>query len=306
MSIPISSLLFYAFSFFVLCARPFQPNTLFRFIANKVLKNSEHFINHLFTTNFLAPMRLTSALLPYFRARHTGVLAYVSCSSACWGPLPFTSAYSASKAALSSYVESLHRELMAIPFPSPKAGIKAVVFEVGGMPTASGGVKVPSGSFVIREIDKAIADEIPDSQSSGSQERSLLEGKGFPNIPEYTQGFMNTVVTLSPHDNPRKYTPSDPKEVARAMVDIVKGEGVAKGKKWVVRVPLGADAFEGVQRRCMETMGLLGMWKECEDLGAKPEAVTAWGAEAAGSRQKWVPGNEMRKMTSVWETERPF
>jgi short-subunit dehydrogenase len=62
--------------------------------------------------NFNGALRITDAVLKYFRARKAGRLMFVS-SVAAYRGLPKSLAYGASKAALTNFVESLKLELMA-------------------------------------------------------------------------------------------------------------------------------------------------------------------------------------------------
>lgn len=63
----------------------------------------------LFETNVLGAIALTKAILPQFRARGSGVIVNVS-SSVTLKPLPALSVYTASKAALNAFTESLALE----------------------------------------------------------------------------------------------------------------------------------------------------------------------------------------------------
>jgi NAD(P)-dependent dehydrogenase (short-subunit alcohol dehydrogenase family) len=69
-------------------------------------------IREIFETNTFGPMAVTQALLPQFRQRGEGVIVNVS-SSVTFKALPLLSAYSASKAALNAFSESLALELQA-------------------------------------------------------------------------------------------------------------------------------------------------------------------------------------------------
>jgi short-subunit dehydrogenase len=63
----------------------------------------------LFETNVLGAIAVTKAILPQFRARRSGVIVNVS-SSVTLKPLPALSVYTASKAALNAFTESLALE----------------------------------------------------------------------------------------------------------------------------------------------------------------------------------------------------
>lgn len=63
-----------------------------------------------FETNLFGAVALTREVLPGMRARGSGVIVNVS-SSVTYGPLPLLSIYSASKAALNAFTESMAIEL---------------------------------------------------------------------------------------------------------------------------------------------------------------------------------------------------
>lgn len=67
-------------------------------------------IREVFETNTFGTMAMTKAMLPQFRHRKAGVIVNVS-SSVTLKALPFLSVYSASKAAVTAFTESLALEL---------------------------------------------------------------------------------------------------------------------------------------------------------------------------------------------------
>ncbi|MGI6244556.1 MAG: SDR family oxidoreductase [Pseudochelatococcus sp.] len=85
----------------------------------------------LFETNTLGTMRMISAVLPQFRDRNAGLVINVT-SSVTMKPLPLLSAYTASKAAVNAFTESLALELA--PF-----GIEVRIVLPGSAPETSFG-----------------------------------------------------------------------------------------------------------------------------------------------------------------------
>ncbi|MCJ1432022.1 hypothetical protein MMC27_001378 [Xylographa pallens] len=56
--------------------------------------------------------------------------------------------------------------------------------------------------------------------------------------------------------------PGDPRKGVERIIDVVKGEGMAKGKKMPERLPLGRDALEGIREKCEETLRLCDQWED--------------------------------------------
>jgi NAD(P)-dependent dehydrogenase (short-subunit alcohol dehydrogenase family) len=101
-----------------------------------------------FETNTLGTMAVTQAVLPQFRQRKAGVIVNVT-SSVTLKPLPLLSVYTASKAAINAFTESLALELqqfnvrvsLVIPGRAPETrfGENAQPRIQGGIPEAYAG-----------------------------------------------------------------------------------------------------------------------------------------------------------------------
>ena len=46
------------------------------------------------------------------------------------------------------------------------------------------------------------------------------------------------------------------------MIDVIKGEGVAKGKEMPPRLPLGTDALEVIRSKCLATLKVCDEWEQ--------------------------------------------
>jgi hypothetical protein len=57
------------------------------------------------------------------------------------------------------------------------------------------------------------------------------------------------------------YQPGDPEKGVKVMIDILTGEGEAKGKEWVNRVPIGSDSVRVFKDRCEGMLGVIGKWE---------------------------------------------
>lgn len=54
----------------------------------------------------------------------------------------------------------------------------------------------------------------------------------------------------------------DPNKAMEVVVDVVRGEGVAKGKTWPGLLVLGEDAEGDVRAKCTQTLQVLDEWKD--------------------------------------------
>ena len=52
----------------------------------------------------------------------------------------------------------------------------------------------------------------------------------------------------------------DPDKAAEAIVDVVRGEGVAKGRPWPEYLFLGEEAEEAVREKCSKALKILDEW----------------------------------------------
>ncbi|MES2742882.1 MAG: SDR family oxidoreductase [Pseudomonadota bacterium] len=105
-------------------------------------------VRAIFATNTLGTMAMTQALLPQLRQRKDGVIVNVT-SIVTAQPLPLLAIYTASKAAVNAYTESLALELaqfnvrvrLVLPGRSPQTrfGANAQALMEGGVPEAYAG-----------------------------------------------------------------------------------------------------------------------------------------------------------------------
>ncbi|CAL8574729.1 hypothetical protein XPA_000682 [Xanthoria parietina] len=81
--------------------------------------------------------------------------------------------------------------------------------------------------------------------------------------------------------------PGDPKKGVELMIDVVKGEGLAKGKEMPPRLPMGSDALEVVRKKCWETLKTCDEWEKAIKSTDFPADVPAYkynGDEIASSK----------------------
>jgi short-subunit dehydrogenase len=179
----------------------------------------------MFQVNVFGQMRVTQAILPFLRAQGHGIIGFTS-SGTAWAPFPFMSHYAASKAALSTYVESLHKEVRQL-------GIQCVAFECGGFLTHLGQPR---------------------------EETATSFGSGGPAITTYKPLFSEFFGKLMA--NPLANMPGDLSKAAVTIVDVLKREGLAAGRSWPVRVAIGSDGYAYSKHRSEEQLKLLHAWKD--------------------------------------------
>ncbi len=54
--------------------------------------------------------------------------------------------------------------------------------------------------------------------------------------------------------------PGDPVRGVKIVIDVVKGEGVAKGRNMPFRLPMGSDAIDCMKAKCEDTLKVLNEW----------------------------------------------
>jgi len=98
-------------------------------------------------TNFLGPMRLTNALMPHLLQQPSAAILIVS-SGLAFVPSAFVPTYSATKAALHSYAQSLRFQLKATPIRVIEIPPPYVQTELGGRSQATDPNAMPLRAFV--------------------------------------------------------------------------------------------------------------------------------------------------------------
>ncbi|KAL7935926.1 hypothetical protein V8C35DRAFT_264402 [Trichoderma chlorosporum] len=211
---------------------------------------SDAYVQNMFNVNLFGPAHLTQAILPFFRAQGKGIIAFTS-SSSSWLALPAMSHYSMAKAGLSAFAECLDKEVSGL-------GIRSVAFDCGGFITN-----------LMQPREGAHAS--PPSAEPTEAYKPLL----------------GSVIGMFSND-PMSLMPGSPARAASTMIDVIKGEGVAVGRPWAVRVILGSDALDTAKNRREDELALL----------------TAWGPVSASTdERKYTPRDDLRKFTMVTGVE---
>ena len=58
--------------------------------------------------------------------------------------------------------------------------------------------------------------------------------------------------------------PGDPEKAVGRMLDVVKGEGMARGRSMPPRLPLGKDGLAVLKNNCIATLILCEEWEEAK------------------------------------------
>ncbi|KAK1477717.1 hypothetical protein CTAM01_15102 [Colletotrichum tamarilloi] len=132
------------------------------------------------------------------------------------------------KGALTMFVESLQRETAHL-------GIKAVIFEPGG-------------------VNTAINDKNEDKpQSEGPP-------PGFPTIADYQGLYGEAMGKIATEVFPN--LPSSVDKLPPVIWDVIKGQGLAANKAFPIRVPIGVDSVEVIRQKCQEQLRLCDEWEK--------------------------------------------
>ncbi|RFU74685.1 3-oxoacyl-acyl-carrier- reductase [Trichoderma arundinaceum] len=219
--------------------------------AFKTLEDADdEFVNQLFQVNVFGQLHTSQAILPFFRAQGHGTIAFTS-SGCAWGALPFLGHYCMTKAALSSFAESLHKEVSHL-------GINAVAFDLGGFPTR-------------------LAQPREEENGSASAKTEEVSQQQSP-VSEPYAGIFGEYMGLFVPDH-SWVIPGDPDKAASTMVDVIQRQGVAAGRSWAVRVVIGSDSLVYANKRRREELQLLEKWKDVSASSDAKEFVLKPGYE---------------------------
>ncbi|KAH7113925.1 hypothetical protein B0J13DRAFT_681655 [Dactylonectria estremocensis] len=180
----------------------------------------------IFQTNVFGQLHMTRAILPFFRQQGSGTITFTA-SNQLWGNMPYTTYYNMTKWTNSSFAESLHKEVSSL-------GIRCVAFECGGVATRL---------FEPREKDKVASEQ-------NKEDKRPIEA--------YVPGFTAASQDLAEWGMP----PGDPAKVAKAMADVVKGEGMAAGRVWSSRIALGSDSLQWRKIKRQQEAVVMDRWED--------------------------------------------
>ncbi|KAK3314462.1 hypothetical protein B0H66DRAFT_313654 [Apodospora peruviana] len=185
-------------------------------------EGSEEFVKTIFDVNLFGSIKVAQAVLPHMRSRKTGTVAFIGAGLG-WIAMPFLSHYSLTKASLTMFAEALQHEISPL-------GLRSIIFEPGG-------------------FDSDLA--TPRNDGFG----------GPPKIEDY-QPVFGSVFGAASGIPKSAMAPSDIAKIPDAIIDVIKGEGLAKGRTMPLRVVLGPDSMDGIRQKCKEQLELLDEWED--------------------------------------------
>ncbi|KAK0377546.1 hypothetical protein CLIM01_05098 [Colletotrichum limetticola] len=196
-------------------------------LLSSIEEADEEFVQKMFDTNLFGAVKVVQAALPHFRERKSGTFGFIGAGFG-WASFPFMAHYGMAKGALTMFVESLQRETAHL-------GIKAVIFEPGG-------------------VNTAINDKNEDKpQSEGPP-------PGFPTIADYQGLYGEAMGRIATEVFPN--LPSSVDKLPPVIWDVIKGQGLAADKAFPIRVPIGVDSVEVIRQKCQEQLRLCDEWEK--------------------------------------------
>ena len=78
-------------------------------------------------------------------------------------------------------------------------------------------------------------------------------------IPDYEEQRADSLMTYNALDGKQA---GDPVKAMNAVVDVVRGEGVAAGREWPLYLVLGKDAEKDVRGKCARMIEHLDEWSD--------------------------------------------
>jgi hypothetical protein len=155
------------------------------------------------------------------RAQQSGTIAFVGSMYAWWAPGMIT-AYGAVKGALKAIVDGLSAEVA--PF-----GIRTIDFEPGFFQTP------------LTDVAK-----LAEYASSASP------------LDAYAGHRAAMMATAQAHMGHER---GDARKGVELMVDVIRGEGCASGRKTPLRLPIGDDAVRVVEATCHNMLKVIDAWR---------------------------------------------
>ncbi|RDW77359.1 hypothetical protein BP6252_05412 [Coleophoma cylindrospora] len=197
-------------------------------------------------TNFFGCVNITQALLPHFRSKKSGTIVFMS-SIWTWTSGPGIGPYGVSKHALAS--PSSSHSLIAVSLLWPAYDIAdATQGYAGTLQAEVSQFNIHPILFDIGHFRSSITS--PTSVSFTPPSASTAD--------DYNSLFTSlTAAAAQLHGN----QPGDPRKCTELILDVVRGEGLAKGLERPARIPVGKDAVQVVKDACQSMLETVGDWE---------------------------------------------
>ena len=171
-------------------------------LCGPIIDSTTEEIIELFDTNFFGPHRVIKAVYPIMRKQGYGKIVNVS-SYAGRLAVPYQGIYSAAKAALSIYSDSLRMEIV-------NEGIDVCTIEPGDTKTDFHSSRTYTQGFENNEKAKRAIEKMHRDEQSGSNPKAVAKKilraiKSKRSKPRYIVGLQVILVTVVRHMFPRKF-----------------------------------------------------------------------------------------------------
>ncbi|KAL2128019.1 hypothetical protein VTI74DRAFT_9839 [Chaetomium olivicolor] len=190
-------------------------------LFGSVEETSNEDYQKLFNVNVFGALSVTRAVLPYMRAQQSGTIAFVGSMYAWWAPA-MVSVYGAAKGALKAIVDGLAAEIA--PF-----NIRTIDFEPGYFHTS-------------------ITDMVKLAQYASTKQP----------LDAYAGHLAAMVAVAKAIDGNER---GDVQKGVELMVDVIRGEGCASGRKIPPRLPIGDDAVRVIEGTCHNMLKVIDAWR---------------------------------------------
>ncbi|KAJ7705711.1 hypothetical protein B0H16DRAFT_1635844 [Mycena metata] len=175
-----------------------------------------------FDVNFFGVMDVVSGTLPHMRAQKAGTIVFIG-SRTAWKPeIP---GYGASRGLYGSSKAAVHALADCLASEVAPLNIRVLLVQPGSFRTA-----------IARQ--------------------PFYTANPIAEYDPYRNLALTRVMTLMGTER------GDPAKAMEAVVDVVRGEGSASGKKWPGNLVLGVDAEADVRAKCKRTLDNLDEWSD--------------------------------------------
>ncbi|KAL0574491.1 hypothetical protein V5O48_007466 [Marasmius crinis-equi] len=192
-----------------------------------------------FNTNVFGALNVSRAFLPYMRERKSGTIIFCG-SIVGWGELPNAGLYTATKWALRGMSAFSERSLAFRTHSLSFLGLSETLnTEISPLGLRS--ICIDFGYFRTSFL-------------SGNHRQARVS-----RIADYNEMKEKAEAALEQYNGKQ---PGNPRNGVEVILDIVRGEGVAKGKPAPLNIQLGSDCYDTAKQHCEKALSNLAEWKD--------------------------------------------